>query len=113
MANLNYNISIPILYVSGQLAQQKTRWHTIGKMTVWENGNMSLQIDSIPNNWDGRAQLFKQEYRDQQQPQSQPVESAQPVQSSEPMLNNNNNGNGQANAGARGAGGGVVNPFAL
>lgn len=51
--------------------QEKTRWTTIGKAFHSDKGGISIKIETIPvGNWDGFAQLFDEQDRQQGTQQS-------------------------------------------
>jgi len=59
------NIVVGEKYTDGQ-NQEKTKWTTIGKAFHSDKGGISLKIETIPvGNWDGFAQLFDQQDRNQ------------------------------------------------
>ena len=45
--------------------QEKTKWTTIGAMFIKDDGKMSIKLEQIPLNWDGQAQVFEREQKQQ------------------------------------------------
>jgi len=38
--------------------EEKTKWSNIGTLTIFDDGGISVTLDLIPLNWDGRAKVF-------------------------------------------------------
>ena len=53
--------------------EEKTQWINVGSLAIFDDGGMSVTIDVVPLNWDGRAKVFDKKPREQQQaPQQRP-----------------------------------------
>ena len=67
MANVKkrFDLCAPKKYMKG--TEEKTQWLKIGTMTVWDDGGISQQIDTLPTGtwWDGKISVFEQKQQEQ------------------------------------------------
>ena len=64
--------------------EEKTKWENLGRAVQWDNGDISIQLVTVPvGNWfDGMIRLFEQKPKeDHQQAQQAPYpQRQQPIQ---------------------------------
>lgn len=76
-----FNLCVGKKYTKG--TEEKTQWIKVGNMSVWDDGGISQQIDTLPTGqwWDGKISVFEEIEKD-----SQPQITSQ--QTSQPKENN-------------------------
>jgi len=55
--------------------EDKTQWINVGSLAIFDDGGMSVTIDVVPLNWDGRCKVFDKKPREGQ-PSSRPQQDA-------------------------------------
>lgn len=62
-----FNVSAPKPYTDRE-GNEKKQWINVGRATQWDDGNISIELHSIPvGNWfDGKLMLFPQDDNKQQ-----------------------------------------------
>ena len=62
-----FNVSAPRPYTDRD-GNEKKQWLSVGRATQWDDGNISIELHSVPvGNWfDGKLMLFPQDDNKQQ-----------------------------------------------
>ena len=55
--------------------EEKTKYTNIGTLFVYDDGGMSVKLDVVPVNWDGKASVYEKKARQPQQPTNQNIQN--------------------------------------
>jgi len=61
-------VAITGTYTNNQ-GQEKKRYLTCGTLFIYDDGGMSIKLDAVPTNFDGKLAVYEKEDRNQQQGQ--------------------------------------------